>query len=80
MAPARLGPRRLGRDADSLVSLVRWRQTVGPPFRFSGRFHFRCSAMANAAGSSYYPGADAHSRSRRRGNSDAPWNSCASRG
>ena len=54
--------------------------SVAPPFCISGRIHFRCGAMANSSGSSRHSGADAHRRPRRRRNSDAPWNSRASRG
>ena len=83
MATARMDPRGLGRYANSLVSMVRWRSgscRMGPPFRVPSGIFFRRSAMANSSGSSDHSGADAYGRQRRRRNSDAPWNSCPGRG
>ena len=59
MATARMDTRGLGRYANSLVSMVRWRQTMGPPFRVPSGIFFRRSAMANSSGSSHHSGADA---------------------
>ena len=80
MATARMDPRGLGRYANSFVSMVRWRQTMGPPLRVPSGIFFRRSAMANSSGSSRHSGADAYGRRRRGRNSDAPWNSCPGRG
>ena len=79
MATARMGPRGLGRYANSLLFMVRWRQRVAPPFCFSGGIYFRRSAVANGGGNSSNPRVDAHRRQRRRRNRDAARNSCASR-
>jgi hypothetical protein len=82
MATARMDTRGLGRYANSLVSMVRWsrRRGMGPPLRVPSGIFFRRCAMADSSGSSHHSGADAHGRPRRRRNSDAPWNSCPSRG
>ena len=80
MATARMDPRGLSRYANSLVSLVRWRQTMGPPFRVPSGIFFHRSAMANSSGSSRHSRADAHGRRLRGRDSDAPWNSCPGRG
>ena len=53
---------------------------MGPPLRVPSGIFFRRSAMANSSGSSHHSGTDAHGRPCRRRNSDAPWNSCPSRG
>ena len=45
MATARLGSRRSGGDADTVVDVVRRRRTLAPTFRVPGRVCFRRSAM-----------------------------------
>ena len=79
MAIARLDPRLGSRYVDAFASLVGRRESVAPPFRISRRVYFHRGAVANSTGNSSDPGIDAHCRARRSGNSDAAWNSRASR-
>ena len=80
MATARLDSRRGGGNTDAVIDLVRRRSGVASPFCVSGRVHFCRSAVGDGSRGSRYSRADARGRSRRRRNSDAPRNSCASSG